>query len=91
MCEAMVDSPRAVIEELGGQAVVAKRLKIVVSAVSNWNRCGIPHGRISDLLQLAKEAGASAITVERLRALTPHRAKDIRESARTQRQPPEAA
>jgi transcriptional regulator with XRE-family HTH domain len=56
--------PRAVIEALGGREKVADDLGVGASAISNWFKDGFPKSRIPDLLQLARSAGATAVTLD---------------------------
>ena len=46
-----------ILDELGGDATVAKTLGCGVSAISNWKARGIPRGRKFDLLALAERNG----------------------------------
>lgn len=45
-----------ILERLGGDASVAKKLGCGVSAISNWKVRGLPTGRKFDLLALAEKA-----------------------------------
>jgi transposase len=44
-----------IIEALGGEAEVAKALGCGLSAISNWKARGLPPGRQTQLLMLAKK------------------------------------
>lgn len=58
-----------IIDELGGTSALAALLQVDDSTVSTWRRRGIPPGRWSDLVKLAKRKRRSDITFEVLAAL----------------------
>jgi hypothetical protein len=63
-------SATQIINALGGNAVVARRIGKTPSAVSEMKRRGtIPVRYWNDIASLAGEAGRNEITVERLAAL----------------------
>jgi hypothetical protein len=57
-----------IIEALGGQAAVAEALGCGVSTISNWKARGLPPGRHTDLLLLAKKR-LVPLTLEHILAL----------------------
>ncbi len=50
-----------ILDNLGGEASVAKSLGCGMSAISNWKARGIPKGRKLDLLDLADEKGVALL------------------------------
>lgn len=67
-------TPAQIIEALGDTGVVAAKLGVSLSVVSNMKMRGIPRGRLFDLHVLAQEMGVEAITVDVLRKATAPRA-----------------
>lgn len=62
-------TPRDVIAAFGGPTSLSERLHCRPSAVSNWNREGIPKSRWPDLVELARERRIRGITIATLRQI----------------------
>ena len=61
-----LDTPRAVVDALGGRKRVADELQVGTSAISNWIKDGFPKSRIPDLLRIAHGDPDSRVTLDLL-------------------------
>jgi len=62
-------TPDTVLDDLGGNGVIAAELGVHDSTVSTWRRRGIPPGRWAAIVDLADRRGCPEITFEALAAL----------------------
>lgn len=58
---------KGIVRALGGGTAVATDLKVLPSAVSNWNKTGVPKSRWTDLIELGERKGV-LLTAAVLRA-----------------------
>jgi hypothetical protein len=61
---------KSIVEALGGAGAVARECGCVVSAVSNWQKTGIPYRHWPTLRRLASAPGSGIVITDDMLAAT---------------------